>query len=190
MFHSWLNETSSLTWMVILGNLDVLLFFIKSTYHCHCTVLVLSFLYFSLLISIPIVSLTKFCLMSIFIQIQSFTCPGKLTCNSKTWQMYMPVYCTWVVVRFVQNERFTNPWWWVAAATKLCTVGHTTHEFWVLTCFMSPFWSLEIWASTLIFGKFVHCNQKTVQVFPLLKVCVCFHKVGRDSYTVLISCWF
>jgi hypothetical protein len=164
--------------LVILGNLEVLLFFIKSPYHCDCTVLVLSILYFSWFISLPNVSLTKFCLVSIFIQIQSFTCSGKFTCNSKTRQMFMPVYCTWMVARYVKNQGFTNPWWWVAAATKLCTVGRTTHELEVLTCFMSLFSSLEFWAGALICGKYVHRDQKTVQVFPAIKsvcVCVCSH---------------
>lgn len=111
-----------------MGSLDVLLFFIKSLYHCHCMVLVLSILYFSWHISLPIVSLTEFCFISIFIKIWSFTCSGKLTCSSKTRQMYMPVYCTWMVSRFDQNQGYTNSPCWVAVATKFCTVGHTILE--------------------------------------------------------------
>jgi len=64
----------------------------------------------------------------IFIKMWSFTCSGKLTCNSKTRQMYMPVYCMWMVIRFDQNQGFTNPWCWVAVVTKFCTVGHTVHK--------------------------------------------------------------
>jgi len=59
----------------------------------------------------------------IFIKIWSFTCSGKLTCNSKTRQMYMPVYCTWMVIRFDQNQGFANPWCWVAVRQNFALWG-------------------------------------------------------------------